>query len=343
MIKNLKANKFESRLNTYSKPKFLSKNKMVVILLLAVCLIFICNPSLYAKSCLNTISVWSVKVLPVLFPFFIFTKIIVALIEPKQTKLDKVFFNIYHTPATSSSVFLLSLISGYPMGAKLVCDMFNRGIYTQQDAKRMLAFCSVSGPMFMVGTVGVAVFGAIKFGIVIMFANILACLVNGLIFKGKKPQKFVLPSATMPQNKQSNENVLSNSVYDALISILMVGAFMVLAFLIIDVLKNTGILIFIAKVVEKTTRLDANFVQALLTGSIEITRGVIDLTALACPMQLKLVFASCLIGFGGISIFMQSLSFSSELKIKPSYILLQKLVQGLLALAFALPLSFLVC
>ena len=283
--------------------------------------------------------------LPVLFPFFIFTKIIVALIDPKQTKLDKVFFNIYHTPATSSSVFLLSLISGYPMGAKLVCDMYDRGIYSKQDAKRMLAFCSVSGPMFMVGTVGVAVFKNIKFGVVIMLANILACLVNGFIFRGKKPPNLAQVNNQITQTKQSikNENILSNSVYDALISILMVGSFMVLAFLLIDVLKNTGILIVVSNLIAKITHVDANFVQALLTGGVEITRGIIDLAALACPMRLKLVFASCLIGFGGISIFMQSISFLNKLKIKPSYVLLQKIVQGLLALLFAVPLSFFVC
>ena len=342
MIKNLKANKIESRLRAINKAKFLSKNKVLIFLLLIVCAIFICNPAIYAKSCLNAISVWSVKVLPVLFPFFIFTKIIVALIEPKQTKLDKVFFKLYHTPATSSSIFLLSLISGYPMGAKLICNMFERGIYTRQDAKRMLAFCSVSGPMFMIGTVGVAVFGDIKFGVVIMCANVLACLVNGLIFRGKKIEQEKLQTIQIEQ-PTNNSNILGDSVYDALISILMVGAFMVLAFLLIDVLKNTGILICLSAGIAKVLHIDANFVQAFLSGIVEITRGVIDLSAVACPMQIKLIFASALIGFGGISIFMQSLSFLSKLKIKPGYVMLQKLSQGLLALLFSVPLCFLVC
>ena len=342
MIKNLKANKFENRLQATNKAKFLTKNKVLIVLLLIVCAIFICNPAIYAKSCLKAISVWSVKVLPVLFPFFIFTKIIVALTQPKQTKLDKVFFKLYHTPATCSSIFLLSLISGYPMGAKLICDMFERGIYTRQDAKHMLAFCSVSGPMFMIGTVGVAVFGNIKFGVVIMCANVLACLINGLIFRGKKREQKK-PQLLQIKQPTNNGNILGDSVYDALISILMVGAFIVLAFLFIDVLKNTGVLIRLSAGIAKVTHIDTNFVQAFLSGIVEITRGVIDLSAVACPMQVKLIFASALIGFGGISIFMQSLSFLSKLNIKPSYVLLQKISQGLLALLFAVPLCFLVC
>ena len=73
MIKILKANKSQ----TATKAKFKYCHKLIIAVLLVVCIIFISNPALYSKSCLNAISVWSFKVLPVLLPFFIFTKIIV--------------------------------------------------------------------------------------------------------------------------------------------------------------------------------------------------------------------------------------------------------------------------
>lgn len=347
MFKNLKANKIlNSFSNTAKKDKQISKifkiaklNRLIVFLLLAICVIFIVSPKIYSASCLNAISVWAFKVLPSLFPFFIFSKIIVGLIEPKQTKLDKLFAKIYHTPATSSSIYLLSILSGYPMGAKLICNMFERGVYTSDDAKRMLAFCSVSGPMFMVGTVGVAIFGAQKAGFVILISNLLASLINGLVFRGKKAEKNKdLPIKT----GQESSSLLADSVYDALISILLVGAYMVLAFLVIDILKNTHILTFVSTLICKPFGGNGTqIVQAVLSGFVEITRGIIDLNLLDCALKIKVILSSGLIGFGGICIMLQSTTFLKKLDIKFSFVLLQKFVQGVLATTIAIPISFL--
>lgn len=345
MFKNLKANKMLNSFLTKTKrntkiEKFKSLNifkKFATFLLLVVCAILILNPKIYAASCLNAISVWAVKVLPALFPFFIFSKIIVGLIEPKQTKLDKLFAKIYHTPATSSSVYLLSILSGYPMGAKLICNMFERGVYTREDAKKMLAFCSVSGPMFMIGTVGVAIFGSFKAGVIIFIANLVASLINGLIFRGKKTE-FVVPQLETKQ--QEHSSILADSVYDALISILLVGSFMVLAFLIVDILKNTKILAFVANLLCKPFGFKHESVQAVLAGLVEITRGIIDLNLVDCSLQIKVILASGLIGFGGICIMLQSITFLKKLNIKFGFVLLQKFVQGVLASIIAIPLSF---
>lgn len=344
MFKNLKANKMlnsfltKTKINTkFAKLKCSNILKKITIgLLLVVCVILIINPKIYAASCLNAISVWAVKVLPALFPFFIFSKIIVGLIEPKQTKLDKLFAKIYHTPATSSSVYMLSILSGYPMGAKLICNMFERGVYTREDAKKMLAFCSVSGPMFMIGTVGVAIFGSFKAGVVILVSNLVASLINGLVFRGKKTD-FAAPQLETKQ--QESSSILADSVYDALISILLVGSFMVLAFLIVDILKNTQIFAFVANLLCKPFGFNVDIVQAIMAGLVEITRGIIDLNLVNCALQIKVILASGLIGFGGICIMLQSITFLKKLNIKFGFVLLEKLVQGVLATIVAIPLS----
>ncbi len=343
MIKNLKANKTSYNKCDFAKTdcKIKSKNfldKLIIVLILAVCLIFISNPSCYSSCCLNAISVWAFKVLPVLFPFFIFTKIIVALISPKQTKLDKLFSKIYHTPATSSTIYLLSVLSGYPMGAKLICSMYERGIYSTDDAKQMMSFCSVSGPMFIVGTVGVAVFGSVRVGYVILAANIIASLLNGLIYRGKnREQTQIKLEETAPSS-----SLLADSVYDSLKSILLVGAYMVLAFLMIDLMNNTHIFSLVTKLICGIFSIkNCQSVNAVLAGIFEITRGVIDIQASGCPLQISAVIASGLIGFGGISILLQSLTFLKTLKIKTSSIVLQKITQGMFACLVALPLSLL--
>ncbi len=316
--------------------KKLKSNKFIISLLLFVCIIFILNPISYAKSSLDAISVWAFKLLPNLFPFFILTRLIVNMSSPKQNFLDKFFYKMYHT-RNSASIYFLSLLSGYPMGAKLICNMYELNRIDNIEAKKMLSFCSVSGPMFMVGSVGVSILGSYRAGIIILIANILASFVNGFIYRGKK-------TTIKPIDYKSNAkkgDLLYDSVFDSMQAILMVGGFIVISFLLIDMLVNLNILTGLANMICSIFGCKQNYsvVLSCLKGLIEMTRGTIDLSATSVNMQIKTIIASGLIAFGGVSVFMQSLSFLSKLNMNKRTMILQKLTQALLCILITIPIA----
>lgn len=317
--------------------KTLKSNKILISILFIVCLIIIFNPSVYAESCLNAVSVWAFKVFPLLFPFFILTRLILSLSSIKPSFMDKFFSKAYHVPAGSFFVFFLSILCGYPMGAKLISGLFENKQISQTDAKKMLSFCSVSGPMFMIGTVGVAIFSSYTAGLIIFTSNLIACLINGLIYRAQA-------SESKPQYlPKQNENILADSVYDSLISILMVGAYIILSFIIIDLLKETNILHVISKSICGVfyIRPHQNIVESVLCGAVEITRGIIDLSITNIPLKLKAILSSGLIGFGGFSVMLQSISFLSKSKINLRYMALQKITQSAISLLISIPLCLL--
>ncbi len=260
----------------------------------------------------------------------------VNLITPKPNKTEKIFNKIYNAPPTSLTVFLLSALSGYPMGAKLICSMQQKGLYTKQQAQRMFAFCSVSGPTFMLGTVGIAFLKSYTAGIIVAISNLLACLINGLIYRGKKDEfspKF------LPQVSQ--QNVLTESVLDAVNSILLVGGFVALSFLLVDMLTNLKIIGSFANLICQIFNIkNTDVVRSFIVGTIEITRGVLELSTSTCPMWIKTLLASGLVGFGGISIIGQSFAFLHTINMPIRKMILQKFTQGILAIIFALPLCF---
>lgn len=303
-----------------------------------MCVILMFNPLIYAKSCLDAISLWALKVLPLLFPFFFLTKMIVNLSTPKENFMDKFFNKLYHTPAGSFSTFFLSTLSGYPMGAKLICEKFENKQITSNEAKKMLSFCSVSGPMFMLGTVGLAMLNNFKAGIIILISNIIASLINGLIYRGKSE---ITNRKTEFKTKPSN-NLLADCVYDSLISILMVGAYIVLSYLIIEMFNNLLIFNFLSNTICGVFKINQHHdvVLSVLNGIIEITRGISDLSSTNISLSLKTIISSGLIGFGGISILMQSLNFLSKLKISVKTMLKQKLTQGILCVVISCLLCF---
>ena len=385
-----------------------SKNKIITIIILAICFVFILNPSVYSKSCLNAISVWALNVLPMLLPFFIFTRIIVSICPPKKSVLDKPFKKFYNTPNGSFLIFFLSVISGYPMGAKLISNMYENKYIDNDDALSTLSFCSISGPMFMIGTVGVSIFHSYKTGLIIMIANLLASIFNGLIFRkrikskqiyNKKEDNNFLKGSNLQiknvdlalnreknlnktdkikdlniekdrtenrfikekledktneykekkieqnsDNKNESSNILADSVYDSLNSILIVGVYIMLSFLIIDLLKNIGFISNVASAICGVFNITdkQSVVESVLSGLVEITRGNIDLATTNISLQAKTIISSGLIGFGGISVLMQSSAFIKNLNLPINSIVTQKVCQGLLSTLFAIPLSFLV-
>lgn len=53
----------------------------------------------------------------------------------------------------------MGIISGYPIGAKIVTEFRKNGDCSRAEAERLLAFTNNSGPLFIIGTVGVSMFG----------------------------------------------------------------------------------------------------------------------------------------------------------------------------------------
>lgn len=289
------------------------------------------------QSCLEGLNVWLFNVLPALFPFFVATRLLILLDIDDIPLLDKLVKKLFGVNG-GGKIFLLSLLSGYPVGAKLVCDAHKNGQLDEISAKKMLAFCSVSGPMFVVGTVGIAVFHSIKIGYILLFCHIMSAIINGLVFRrryGKVDDKKLI---RVPHR---SKNILADSMIDSVNSILLVGGYIVLAYVLIDALNFLNIIPFLSNLVCKIPFLNGqeNTICVLLNGIIEMTRGVVDVASLGLNVKILLLFVSFLIGFGGFSVFFQSTNFMQELSIKKPTYLFQKFCQGI----WAMMLTLIVC
>ena len=223
------------------------------------------------------------------------------------------------------------------MGAKLIGTLHDSGRINSNMAEKMLSFTSISGPMFMIGTVGVSILGSYKAGLVIMISNILSGLINGLIYRGKN--SYVIETQTPLRNNSS----LGDIVYDSLISILMVGSYLTISYLLIEILYNTQILSLLSNTICSVFNLHnkEDIVSGIIVGIIEITRGAIDISASNTSLILKTILASTTIAFGGISILMQSISFLSRIKVPVRKMILQKSTQMIICLIISIPLAFL--
>lgn len=304
-------------------------------------LVFLSNPSIYMKSTLNGLNVWFYNVLPALLPFFIATRLLIYLSIDNIKPLDK-FTNKFFKVKNGGKIFFLSIISGYPVGAKLICDAYKSKQIDLSSAKKMMAFCSVSGPMFIIGSIGIGVFKSVKIGYILLLCHIIGAVLNGIIFRNSY-KNVIEEDEPIYITKSQSENILADSMLDSIISILLVGGYIVFAFVLIDLLNNVNLLPTITNIITNTFRIkNSEIVLSVLNGCVEMTRGLINIGSLNLSAELNLCIAGFLIAFGGISIFLQSLNFTKELKIKKSFFLFQKFCQGLLTLFVSILFSLLI-
>lgn len=296
--------------------------------------LLVANPTRYMKSILAGVNLFYHSVMPSLLPFFFISKIIFGLgiFTPLIKLFEKPMQKIFKLPSITSYVFFMSILCGYPVGAKLIGDLFSENLIDEEDSKKMICICSTSGPIFVIGSVGAGLFGNTKLGASIFICHILSCIVTGLILSLKFKNK-----TSNPYSPSRQLNVLQSAVNSTTSSILVVAIYVSIFYMFIDMLYDLNLLKCVASLFEsifKLLKINSNISQSIASGIIEITRGLFELKHIE-NQTLKLIIASGIISFGGLSIFIQSMTFLAKTKIKASHFFKVKCLQCVTSIIIA--------
>lgn len=322
----------------------LKRNTISIFLLIfMVCLVLFSKSNMQAAK--SGLKLWANSIVPSFLPFFIATECL------SRTNMPYIFakiFNpimnpLFNVSGIGSFALIMGILSGYPVGAKIAVDFRNNNLCSKEECERLLSFTNNSGPLFIVGTCGVSLFGSSLIGFLLFFTHILGMITVGYIFKfwKKNSPKNTFTKTNSSQNKLQNINfnnlgeVLGSSIKNAISSTLMIGGFIVLFSVIISILSTSGIINFITKIfapICSSFNLPDQIISSLLTGILEITNGISLISAIKLKkISINIILTAFLLGTGGISILLQVLSITSksDLSIKP-YIF-GKILHGLIA------------
>lgn len=334
------------------KPRFLFLKIRSLIIPFCICLFTIfllVFSNVNLESCRNGLKLWANSVVPSLLPFFIATELLgyTNVINILGKLLDKLMRPLFNVPGLSAFPFIMGVISGYPIGAKIVSDLKIQGKLSNIEAERLIAYANNSGPLFIVGTVGIGLFNNISIGILLLSTHILAGLTVGLIFrwwksgnkkrnfgeKGARP--FFSPSQISARNLGE---VLSKSITNAINNVLLIGGFIVLFSIIISILENSGVLDLFSNLLKPTLnilKIPSSFIKGTLSGIIELTNGIANIASIPNKsISVNIIICAFLIGFGGFSVCLQILSIISKAKISIKPYIIGKLLQGTLAAVY---------
>ena len=100
----------------------------------------------FSGAVLEGVKLWAACVLPSLFPYFFITAVMSSLsVTGKFSKLlTPLTKRLFRCGGLVGYAYFMSLLSGYPVGAKTVCDLKNRGLIESAEAVRAACVCYTS-------------------------------------------------------------------------------------------------------------------------------------------------------------------------------------------------------
>ena len=291
----------------------------------------------YRNAVIDGVYLWAGAVFPALFPYLVITYLVSSL---KITggisgALSPFTEKVFGVNGHCGYALFISLMSGYPVGAKCVSDLKERGLIGETESVRAAALCSSSSPVFLMGSVGNLLFGYPLFGLLLFIAHLLSVFTVGLTFSFYRRKDR--PKKTRGGVFTPRSNLLYDSVYSAVISVLVVGGIITVFYLLTEMLANIGVLKVIADFFGLLTD-DGAIAYGAANGIFECTRGLKILAAGKISL-FTLPVAAAICGFGGLSVIAQSVAFLNKAKIKTAPFLISKTLAASFNFLFGLILS----
>lgn len=263
--------------------------KFKVILILAVFIfsfvsIFVCYDCV-AKGVSSGLYLCADVIIPSFFPVLCITSFlshsgVINVIGRYFDRASKTLFNMsgYFIP-----VFLLSLISGYPVGACISQTMYKNGRISLESRNNMSAVCCSAGPSFLLLAVGIGILNSYECGVALFVSHLLASIIVAIIVSRFFTYKYFF-------EKQKNEVFVADAL------VLGVGS---ACNSVISICAYTVLFSAVVNVISKYLRATVFYLPVV--SLLEVTNAVYALSSQGVPLAVL----SAVIGFGGFSVIFQ--------------------------------------
>ena len=267
------------------------KSKFLFIATFAVFILFIIDAKTAAKGVADGIDVCLKVVVPSLFPFFVITTYLNDMILGHPLRFLLFISKKLHIPSGCEYILPLGLTGGYPVGAKLIADMYNAKKIDKRTAHILLGYCNNAGPAFIFGIAGAA-FASPAMPFILWLTLIISAVLTGFLLP--KPKEAVRVDSL------SSSPSLSKSVKSGISACVSVCGWIITFKIILAYLQQWF----------------ANFLLTksgiIFTGILELSNGCMAATQLENP-AVRFTVYSVFLSFGGLCIYLQTASVTERI------------------------------
>jgi len=252
--------------------------------------------------CLNVL-------IPSIFPFMVIS--VFAAESGLSEKLGKITGGLckalFGVSGNLSAVIIMSMIGGYPVGARGIAALRKNGVISEKDAETAAYFAVGAGPGFLFTFVGSSLLSSPEIGACLMVAQVASVIILGFV------NKIIFVRKTNYNSKKelySNITPFSSALTKSVISA-SYGMF-----------EMCGMVVVFSALMGITEKLlgDMNVYAAIL---FEVTAAC---GILSKQVDIRLIAFA--VGFGGLCVHFQIFTALKDIKINKYLFFLFRIIQG---------------
>lgn len=265
-------------------------NILLILVFLILEIFLLSNSKLVITSFNKCLNVCLYTLMPTMFASILFSQILIKLNfdEYIPNILKNVLRKLFNISDNDISVFLLSIISGYPNNAKMLLD--------NKNLNNIIHYTNFVNPIFLICTVGGIYLKNIKLSIIILISHYIGNIIIGTLIRNKNIENNKI------NNTESDSflNIYYSSLKNTILTLSVIFS-NILFFSILNALISNIIII------------NEPF-NSLILGLIEFSNGIYSLSLTNGSLFIKGLFILIIITFGSFSIHMQMLSINEKIK-----------------------------
>lgn len=296
--------------------------------LVAVAAALVIRPERYLTACFDGLCLWAECVLPSLFPFMVICLLLIKAGAPEvAAKPFKRLCGRLRLPECAAPLALMSAVSGYPAGSRMVSEFYCLGKIDAAQAKRLAPLCSTCGPLFALGTVGGKAFGGGGAGVKLLVSCLVSVIATSVVYCILSKSGEVRTVRTLSPKRE--ENALYSAFYGAVNASLVAGGFICFFYTLSKIAADFNVLAPLHYAL--TPLFGDGLAEGACLGLIEATGGCFALALAGGFFALPL--AGFLITFGGASILLQQYCYLQACNVKAGFFIAFKLLQAVICFA----------
>lgn len=309
----------------------MTKNRRVSnVALLFLCVLFaVLSLAFPEKTSSYTFSAFVLcikKVVPSLFLFMVLTKIFTGIGGTRifYGKTGKMIGKALGISPAGVCAVIFGLVSGYPMGAFILCSLLKRGEIEKEEAASLLPFVTAASPAFILGTVGNTMFSSRNYGIILLVSQTAVSLLMIFLTRKKRNIKDI-PNIYESENtdKKPPFSVIVSSIKEAASALLAVCSFISFFYVI-----SSMIISFLPFAAENIK------ISSVISGFFEISSGFSGLSKMGAENIFSYIFGGVILGFSGLSVLFQTADVMNGTDVGIKNYFLWKILCGILCGAF---------
>lgn len=271
-----------------------------------------------AHSVKSALSLCANVIIPSVFPFIVISDFLYAYMSFSSANIiGDAFEKIFKINRVGIYPFVLGILCGFPLGVKCTSELYRDGKITRDEAERLIGFCNNTGPAFLVSGIGLGLRKNASDGLILYFVMVVSAVITGAVFSGKKNAHTENRSHFI-----GSAFSFTSSIKNAGVNTLHICSYLTFFACIVGMLRNT---------------IGENYIYLSLIPFLEVgsATSILSKTRLLSP-SFSLALSSFAVGFSGLSVHLQALSFIADTDIRTRKYFLMKLFEGVISFTITL-------